>query len=110
VHQLALTRGDVAVDGFAHKRMDETERLLRTQNLGVNVLRDRRGQRILGEVEVLGEQGVGGSLAEDRQRSCHGRAIGFETGEPQQHRARRGARTELAQTANVLCRRVDALG
>ena len=47
VHELALAGRDVGVDRLAHERVDEAERLLGAEDLGVDVLRDRVGDRLL---------------------------------------------------------------
>ena len=106
VHQLALAGGDVAVDRFAHERVDEAERLLGPEDLGVDVLA-RSPRRLPSRSSPVNSLSRRDRTRPRRRSSPHGRPSvqsGVEPRQSQQHRPRCGARTELAQASSTLAR------
>ena len=101
VAQLELALCEVAVDGGLHERVDEAQRRLGTQDLRTNELPHRCGD---GVVVDSGERADGrelGAVPQDGDRASHPHRIGREPRQPEEHRARGGARAELGDDVDV---------
>ena len=101
VHQLALSRRQLLVDGLAHQRMHESERRSGTQDLRAREAPARVGHLLLGQLGQLGHGRQVGALAEHGNGPGHAHGLVREAREPQQHGARHGARPDVRHHVHV---------
>ena len=110
VQQPALPRRQLVVDRVADQRVDEPERRIRAQDLDARELARRSGHRRLLQAGQRGDRGQLRALAQHADRLRDRRRGGGEAPEPHEHRARRGARTDRADHADLRCVGRDTLG
>jgi hypothetical protein len=107
VHELALAWGKVVVDGAADQPVGERERKVGHQDLRPNQLSGRLGRCLLLDPGERGDRGQVRPVTQHRGRPGDVLGLAREPGEPQEHRARDGARAELADEVGARGGRVD---
>ena len=101
VHQLALTSRQLLVDGLAHQRVHEPERRPGAEDLRPGEHPARVGHLLLRQLGQLRHGRQVCALAEHGHGAGHAHGLIGEAREPQQHRARHGARPDVRHHVHV---------
>ncbi len=110
VQQLALAERQAVVDGVAHERVHEAGRRLGAQDLGARERGHRARDLRLVEAGDAGHRGQVGALAEHGDGARDRRGLARQPREPQQDRARDGARADRAHDVGVRGVGLDGVG
>ena len=110
VLQLALSGRHVVADRCADDRMHEGERRLGLQDLRARERRHRARGPLLVEIRQRGHGREAGAGSEHRERPRDRRGVLGQPGEPEQDRARGGARADIRHQVDVGPVRAHVLG